>query len=670
MFVSDQIRQIFSVIFTLISVFITTRLGGALAIGEEGVSLLWPPNAILLGALILFDMRCRIVCLALSFPMFVIAELWSGYALYSALLFSIANCLEVLIALVLILRILDPPYTNLNFHNLLVMLFSVAVAAIVGGSIGAYALSQIGAPYFAALVGWVLSDFVAFLVFIPLILSFQDWIGWFRGVSPADAGVAALTIGSLVLILAIAQGVLGLDAFWFPGIQFAAVGLVFITSFRLGVKGSSVSSLLFFLIILAHLVHEIGPFSGQGSAISLVGMQAFVAAIVFSSTSLAILLSERNAAIDELTLINETLEGEVAQRSAELIKSNEQLAQAAKLEAIGKLTGSVAHDFNNQLAIIRGSIDLLELTDYSDESSAEIDSIKSAVNNGSSMTHRLLAYSRKTLLSPKPTDITALVQNRLNILRRLVGETVVVRCLADPDTWFADVDAHRLEDALLNLAVNARDAMPNGGDLNIRVENLTLETAAAGTSGDLEAGDYVVVTVADTGAGIPSDHLSKVIDPFFTTKEFGEGSGLGLSMAYGFAKQSGGHLEIESVENASTTVRLYLPRTRVKPVQNNEERRRLHATIRKTGRILVVEDDPEILRICENTLSIEGFDVTTASNGREAVSLLSKGAPFDLLFSDIVLPGGMSESDSKFGGGFSCDIAGRSSYGSDGCPCL
>ncbi len=241
--------------------------------------------------------------------------------------------------------------------------------------------------------------------------------------------------------------------------------------------------------------------------------------------------------------------------------AEEKLQQAQKMEAVGQLTGGVAHDFNNLLTVILGTLEFVRDRVAGDRTALEmIERGVKASERGAALTHRLLAFSRKQTLMPTTIDLASLTSGMSDMLRRTLGETIVIGIAATGGLWPCRADPAQLENALLNLAINARDAMPDGGQLTIKTENISLQNNHTGAPTDLESGNYVVLSVSDTGHGVSSETLAHVFEPFFTTKDVGKGSGLGLSMVYGFAKQSGGTATIDSAPGQGTTVRIYLPR--------------------------------------------------------------------------------------------------------------
>ena len=318
------------------------------------------------------------------------------------------------------------------------------------------------------------------------------------------------------------------------------------------------------------------------------------------------------------------------------------LAQAQKMEAVGQLTGGVAHDFNNLLTVITNSLDLLESRLRPDAQTKRIiDSAQRAADRGARLTEQLLAFARRQPLRPELHNINRLIQGFEAVLRRACPEPIEVTVALDPAALTANIDSSQFETALLNLVVNARDAMPDGGVLRIATGRKQIGAAEAKAMPDLAAGDYVTISIADTGEGMPQEVLSRVFEPFFTTKEVGKGSGLGLSQVYGFMAQSGGHVAIDSMPAAGTTVTLYLSAVDAgvapAPSDRSEDERPP-----VSGRILVVEDDPEVLDTTVEMLRAFGWEVLTAGDGPSALSILRREADLDVLFTDIVMPRGMN----------------------------
>ncbi len=319
------------------------------------------------------------------------------------------------------------------------------------------------------------------------------------------------------------------------------------------------------------------------------------------------------------------------------------LRQAHKLEAIGQLTGGVAHDFNNLLAVVYGNLEALS-DDFDANSPVGqlIDGAMRAAQHGASLTRRLLAFSRQQKLAPTDVDVAALAVETTDMLRRMVEESIDIKTAIAPDLWKSRIDAEQLANALVNLVVNARDAMPEGGSLTIAAENATVTADDCRNIKDLTAGDYVKLSVTDTGAGMTKAVLERVLEPFFTTKPVGRGTGLGLSMVYGFVKQSGGHMTIASEPGRGTTVCLYLPRLAVEakaaPTVNVETP--VAATDGEV--ILLVEDDEMVRNLQVQSLHKLGYQTLEAEDGPACLDILKSPVRVDLLLTDIVLPKGMS----------------------------
>jgi two-component system cell cycle sensor histidine kinase/response regulator CckA len=323
-----------------------------------------------------------------------------------------------------------------------------------------------------------------------------------------------------------------------------------------------------------------------------------------------------------------------------------QLVQAQKMEAVGQLTGGIAHDFNNLLTVIIGNLELLAPSLAVDPKGHE--AAEAALNaslRGAELTRQLLAFSHKQALQPKEIDLNAIVSSTTKLLERTLGETIAVRLRLHEGLKQALADPAQMESALANLAINARDAMPSGGILTIETDNKYLDADYVAANPDAAPGEYVMVAVSDSGTGIPPDVLDRVFEPFFTTKGVGKGTGLGLSMVYGFVRQSRGHVKIYSELGHGTTVRIYLPRASGDSVAHTEpEFDEVLAGTRK-ARILIVEDNSEVRSVAVRQLTEMGHHVLQAENGATALAMLREGDAIDLLFTDVVMPGGMTGMD-------------------------
>ncbi len=347
----------------------------------------------------------------------------------------------------------------------------------------------------------------------------------------------------------------------------------------------------------------------------------------------------------ELARWNETLEDQVATRTRELMVAEEALRQSQKMEAVGQLTGGIAHDFNNLLTGITGSLELLgiriaqgRLNDVERYSLAA----QGAAKRAAALTHRLLAFSRRQTLDPKPTDVNRLVGGIEDMVRRTVGPEVEVEVVASVGLWATLVDPHQLENALLNLCINARDAMPGGGRLTIETANRWIDARTA-RERELDAGQYVSLCVSDTGTGMTPEVIAKAFDPFFTTKPLGLGTGLGLSMIYGFARQSGGHVRIYSEVGEGTNVCVYLPRHFGEAEDTETVAEHTEAPRANAGEtVLVVDDEPTVRMLVMEVLEELGYAAIEAADGASGLKLLQSDIRIDLLVTDVGLPGGMN----------------------------
>ncbi len=354
-------------------------------------------------------------------------------------------------------------------------------------------------------------------------------------------------------------------------------------------------------------------------------------------------ITEQKLAEAALQELNASLEEEVDQRTRELREREEALRQAQKMEVVGQLTGGVAHDFNNLLQVVVGNLEILQrnLPEEAGRLRRAAENAMSGARRAATLTQRLLAFSRRQPLDPRPLDVNRLLNDMSDMLHRTLGETIAVETVLAAGLWRVEADANQLENAILNLAVNARDAMPNGGKLTIETANARIDEAYAATHIEVSPGQYVVICVTDTGVGMEKATIARAFEPFFTTKEPGKGTGLGLSMVYGFVKQSGGHVKIYSELGIGTTVKIYLPRL---TSGVTEEEPRAAAIIPEGSReetILVIEDDDDVRTYSVEILRELGYRVIEAHDGPAALRLLQRQSHVDLLFSDVVLPGGM-----------------------------
>jgi signal transduction histidine kinase/CheY-like chemotaxis protein len=363
-----------------------------------------------------------------------------------------------------------------------------------------------------------------------------------------------------------------------------------------------------------------------GLALLIVMSGIVVAVIAAAQRVLSSANAELSRRAEELAATNEQLSSEIAERR----KAQSALAQAQKMEAIGQLTGGIAHDFNNLLMVVSSGLRLLETRDDEKKRASIVAAMRQAVDRGAGLTKQLLAFSRRQKLSPEVVLVQDRIEGLQSLLERSLREDIIIELDLDRDAPPVKIDPGQFDLAVLNLAVNARDAMPSGGRLTIRLRRTQLDTAT----------NAIALSITDVGAGMPPDVLERAFDPFFTTKEVGKGTGLGLSQVYGFALQSGGRSEIESEPGQGTTVTLILPSTDEaappRPVERKDE------TVPGAGAVLVVEDDDAVAELVCEMISDLGYSPTRVANAREALAALEDGASIDVMFSDIIMPGGMS----------------------------
>ncbi|WP_410921530.1 MULTISPECIES: ATP-binding protein [unclassified Pseudomonas] len=347
----------------------------------------------------------------------------------------------------------------------------------------------------------------------------------------------------------------------------------------------------------------------------------------------------------ELRLQNtlETLEQQVEERTAQLRHNEEALRQSQKMEAVGQLTGGIAHDFNNMLTGIIGSLELLRrrlARGRTEDLDGLIDLGVTSANRAAGLTHRLLAFSRRQSLDSKPVEMNTLVVSMGELLQRSINESIHLDMQLSDDLWVAEADPNQLESALLNLVLNARDAMPEGGTLVVNTSNQKLDSGFVAAHGNLQPGDYVVLRVTDTGCGMAESTISRAFDPFFTTKPIGQGTGLGLSMIYGFSKQSNGHVTIHSEVGHGTSVSVFLPRYSGGDQAEENLMDIQQAPYAQDGEtVLIVEDDPAVRVLVSAVLSELGYAFVEAGDADSAVPILDSAQRIDLLISDVGLPG-------------------------------
>ena len=378
----------------------------------------------------------------------------------------------------------------------------------------------------------------------------------------------------------------------------------------------------------------------EGNLLRLGSLVAILAALVVGATAIWRLrkqVAAISAARDDLRAANVALSAEAEQR-AQLAA---QLRQSQKMEAIGQLTGGLAHDFNNMLAVIVASIDLAKrhLAKKDGDPYRFLDAAQKGAERAAILTHRLLAFSRQQPLSPQPIDPNRMVAGMAELLHRTLGEVVQLETVLGAGLWTTEADPAQLENAILNLAVNARDAMPEGGKLTVETNNTYLDDDYAARHIGIPAGQYILIAVTDTGAGMTPETAERIFDPFFTTKPVGKGTGLGLSQVYGFVRQSGGHIKVYSEPGHGTTVKIYLPRHY--GTASSDTTPRLEAPTPRGAideTILIVEDDDNVRQLAVDSLVEMGYRVISSAGAADALRQLGSDAQIDVLFTDVVMP--------------------------------
>lgn len=622
-------------------------LGMQLAIDPGNVTPVWPPSGFALASILLFG---RKALPGIGLGAFAVNTITMGTdAALVSVGISAGSMAQPLLGAVLIGWFIGADKLTDNLRNFLIFAMVVPAMCLVSATVGTTSLLLGGYTTVERLnelwITWWLGDGVGILILTPFLMA------WRHGSDQPWSASSSRTLGAAFVLLTLSAllsfGVI-FDAS--PDYHFEFLTLPFLLwiALQFNLRALTTGILLLAGIAIWQTAEGNGPYRLGAPNTSLLMLQLFLSVSAITAMVVAALTKERRSAEDALRIARDELEDQVDRRTTELkeeIAERErveaQLLRSQRLEAVGQLTGGVAHDFNNLLAALMGNAELLERLDLTkEETKSRLEAIKKVVGRGASLTNRLLAFSRQQTLKPQSVNIARLVDDLDDMLRRTLGETIELRFEHAPDLWLANIDPHQVEHALINLAVNARDAMPKGGILTIETANAGLDEDYTKKFDEAIPGEYAMIAVSDTGVGMASEIVERAFEPFFTTKDVGKGSGLGLSMVYGFAKQSKGHVAIYSEVDRGTTVKLYLPRSSGGAARENLKRV-FPSLPRGRGRILVVEDDPYVRDVSAKLLRSQGYDVAEAENGAEAIEHLSGGAPFDCLFTDVVLPGGM-----------------------------
>jgi PAS domain S-box-containing protein len=328
-----------------------------------------------------------------------------------------------------------------------------------------------------------------------------------------------------------------------------------------------------------------------------------------------------------------------------LLETERRLGQSQKMEAVGQLTGGIAHDFNNLLLVITGNLELLEPQLLTDDQRSLLKEAQDAAALGSKLTDQLLTFARRRHMDAHVVQLNELVVNIADMLRRALGEHITLSTSLARDAWPTRADPDQFQSAIVNMAVNSRDAMRQGGKLVIETRNIVLDSDHSDYQSELQPGEYVQLSISDTGAGMEPEVRDRVFEPFFTTKEKGRGTGLGLAMVYGFVKQSGGHVTIYSEPGHGTTMNLYFPRSDAGPANPLDAPQSADAAVPVRETVLVVEDDPRVRQLTIKRLKLIGYEVVEAGDGPTALEILKRGDAVDLVFTDLIMPGGLSGRD-------------------------
>ncbi len=595
--------------------FVAARIGFAAAAVHPVVSSAWPPSGIAFAMLLLLGIR---FWPAIAVGAFLV-NFTGGIPLLGALSIAVGNTLEAVVGVWLLERFarFRPSLDRLRDVLALVLLGATASTAI-SATIGTIVLKLVGGGAGRSAqtiwLAWAAGDSIGILILTPLILA------WAIGRRPRITLHNSIEAGVLAGILVVFTTVL----FELPfNYVYAIFPFTIWAAVRFGRRGAATASFVVAVLAVWHTVRGVGPFAGPTPINNLFQLQIFIALLSLTSLMLAAVIAEREAAEAALEL------------------TRQQSRQAQKMEAVGRLAGGVAHDFNNLLTVIASCTDfVLGDPTLPGEHRADLDEVKKATDRATSLTRQLLAFGRTQMLRPSTIDLNDQLSHLLPMLKRLFESTIEIRIETSPDLWPVRADATQIEQVLLNLALNSRDAMKDGGVLTFSTENAVVGSGQGPDDREyvMKPGDYVVLKVRDTGIGMDGETQRRVFEPFFTTKETGKGSGLGLATAYGIVKQSGGYIKLVTALGKGAEFQIYLPRTEG-VVADKAAAPTRHNGVPARGMVLVVEDEGAVRHALERLLIGEGYTVLTAPNGAEALQIFaSRKNEIDLLITDIVMP--------------------------------
>ena len=586
-----------------------------------------------------------------------------GTILATSAVISVGNTLEAVGGAYLLRRIAGSNGLFDRAPDVFKFVAAALVACVVSASIGATTVSVAGlaspARYPTVWFTWWLGDVVGVLVVTPLLLAwcYRPPRSW----RPRQALEAAVLFGGLVLASQLGFGGWPLPKDAHYPLGFLPIPFLVWAAFRFGPREAATAAAVTAGIAVWDTMHGFGPFVGTTVQGSLLFLQAFVGVLAATILAMAAVVAERQDAQATLRRARDELEGRVTERTQELLRLTEtlraditerrqseealrvseaQLVQAQKMEAVGQLAGGIAHDFNNLLTVMGGrSALLLQRGGFSDAVRTDVELIGKTADRAAALTRQLLAFSRKQVLEPRPVEPNALVGGVAPMLRRLIGEHMELVIVAGRDVGHVMADPGQVEQVIMNLVVNARDAMPDGGMVKIETAGRDLPEAARHAQGHVPPGQYVTLSVQDAGSGMDTATLARIFEPFFTTKEPGKGTGLGLSTVHGIVHQSGGYIGVDSAPGRGTTFTIYLPRIAAGAASPDAAPPAPSGATRGTETVLLVEDEEEVRRLASEILTGCGYTVLETGDPLEALTMAERrSGAVDLLVTDMVMP--------------------------------
>ena len=643
-------------------------LGLPLAWGNTNASPVWPSAGIAFAAVLWLGSRVWPGVAVGAFLANVETFLRNqaadpGTILATSAVISVGNTLEAVGGAYLLRRVAGSSGLFDRALDVFKFVAAALVACVVSASIGATTVSVAGlaspARYPTVWFTWWLGDVVGVLVVTPLLLAwcYRPPRSW----RPRQALEAAVLFGGLVLASQLGFGGWPLPKDAHYPLGFLPIPFLVWAAFRFGPREAATAAAVTAGIAVWDTMHGFGPFVGTTVQGSLLFLQAFVGVLAATILAMAAVVAERQDAQATLRRARDELEGRVTERTQELLRLTEtlraditerrqseealrvseaQLVQAQKMEAVGQLAGGIAHDFNNLLTVIGGrSALLLQRGGFSDAVRTDVELIGKTADRAAALTRQLLAFSRKQVLEPRPVEPNALVGGVAPMLRRLIGEHIELVIVAGRDVGHVMADPGQVEQVIMNLVVNARDAMPDGGMVKIETAGRDLPEAARHAQGQVPPGPYVTLSVQDAGSGMDTATLARIFEPFFTTKEPGKGTGLGLSTVHGIVHQSGGYIGVDSAPGRGTTFTIYLPRIAAGAVITDAVPPAPSGAMRGTETVLLVEDEEEVRRLASEILKGCGYTVLETGDPLEALTMAERrSGAVDLLVTDMVMP--------------------------------